>query len=227
MGKIMTDDRHYKAIANTIREQMKEAGMNETMRPSEMPGWIHDACAVAKAKGEEICAEKHFVHNFVGDGRGTYSFHVPFEPDVVQIMGFDPRVLSVAGYLALVLCDIGAFGLLAGFVQYAAGAGAVSNTAYTTVGMRTRYSRTEDGTVTIANIGPAGVAVNYGKGISYTAVAVKYTDQTDKERIIAFVTGLTGSGSVTLNKAKVSAAFTDSQWAALIATKPRWTFSWI
>ena len=69
--------------------------------------------------------------------------------------------------------------------------------------------------------------VVYGAGVPYTMIAVKYVQQTDKERIADFVGRLTGSGSVTLNKAKVNASFTDSQWAALIATKPNWTFSWI
>jgi hypothetical protein len=35
------------------------------------------------------------------------------------------------------------------------------------------------------------------------------------------------SGSVTLNQAKVNAAFTDEEWAALIAEKPNWTFTFI
>lgn len=48
MAKVVTDDSHYKAIADTIRENMAGAGMNETMKPSEMPEWINDACMVAR-----------------------------------------------------------------------------------------------------------------------------------------------------------------------------------
>lgn len=56
---------------------------------------------------------------------------------------------------------------------------------------------------------------------------MKYTDKTDKERIAEMVNGLTGSGSLTLNKNKVNAAFTTEEWNALIATKPDWTFAFI
>ncbi|MBR4078561.1 MAG: hypothetical protein IKK17_08125 [Oscillospiraceae bacterium] len=52
MAKVVTDDSHYKAIADTIREQMANAGMNETMHPAEMAGWISDACTVARAAGK-------------------------------------------------------------------------------------------------------------------------------------------------------------------------------
>ena len=227
MAIVTTDDRHYKAIAAAIREQMASAGVNETMRPVEMPGWIDDACALARAESERNCAAKHYLQNFVGDGSGAHSFHVPFEPDMVLIMGFDPLVLYTEGNLAVVRCDIRAFGLLGGFTQYAVGNGAISNTAYATNTVPTRCFRAEDGTITVKNIGPSGTPVQYGAGILYTAIAVKYTERTDKELITDFVHRLTGSGKTTLNRTKVNEVFTDDEWAALIAVKPNWTFSWI
>lgn len=176
------------------------------------------------ADGAAICTAKHFVYNFVGDGGKSVSFHVPFEPDTVQIIGFDPMVHKTNLTLATIVCDIRAFGQLGGYAAYGNGS-TLSTTMFTTVSISTRYSRTEDGVITVQNINSAGAY--FGNGFVYTVIAVKYADRSDKERITDFVNGLTGSGTVTLNRAKVNAAFTDDEWAALVATKPNWTFTWI
>ena len=48
MAIVTTDDRHYKAIANTIREK---AGINDALKPDEMSGYIKDACEVCWNEG--------------------------------------------------------------------------------------------------------------------------------------------------------------------------------
>lgn len=237
MAKKLYEESNIQAIADTIRENLPEDFAEVTYTTAEMPGGIVEACNYQSGVGfkdgcEEArheCAQKHFVHNFVGDGGTSYSFHVPFEPDVVQIMGFDQTCIKKNYWLVLVVCELRAFGLLGGQMQYgdSTSSSGVFNLGYTTASVLTRYSRANDGTITIANIGPSDKVVTYGEGVPYTAIAVKYTEQTDKERITEFVNRLTGSGSATLNQAKVNAAFTDEEWAALIAAKPDWTFSWI
>lgn len=176
--------------------------------------------------GTAICAAKHFVCNFVGDGSGSASFYVPFEPDVVQIIGFDPTYNKTPYALGSFCYDQRAFGFAAGFMQYGMATGASASQAMTTKTALNRYSRTEDGIITISNLHSSSPVVFY-PNYSYTVVAVKYTDQTDKERITDYVNRLAGSGTVTLNQTKVAAAFTDDEWAVLIATKPNWTFTWI
>ena len=177
-------------------------------------------------KGAEICSAKHLVYNFVGDGSGSVSFHVPFEPDAVHIIGFDPTYTKTPYAIGLFCYDRRAFGTMAGAALYGNASGASTTVNYSTTSALNRYSRTEDGVVTIGNIS-SSLSLEFSPGYVYTAIAVKYTEQTDKERITAFVSGLTGSGTVTLNRAKVNAAFTDDEWATLIATKPNWTFTWI
>lgn len=176
--------------------------------------------------GVAICATKHFVHGFVGDGSNSVSFYVPFEPDAVWIIGFDPTYNKAPYALGSFCYDRRAFGFAAGIVQYGLASGSSTSQAMTTKTALNRYSRTEDGTITISNLHSTSPVVFYS-GYVYTVVAVKYTEQTDTERITDFVNQLENSGTVTLNQAKVEAAFTEDQWAALIATKPDWTFTWI
>ena len=172
------------------------------------------------------CATNHFVHSFVGDGSTSVSFCVPFEPDSLQIVGFDPHLPKRSFALAGFSCDLRAFGTLGGLAAFGSETGSSLSTAlFTTTTLLNRYSRTEDGMVTIQNISSKGVF--FGKDFVYTVIAVKYADRSDKERITDFVNNLTGSGTVALNQGKVRAAFTDEEWAVLIATKPEQTFSWI
>ena len=233
MGKKTVDDSSLLTLADTLREQMGK--QDKLVFPVDFVGAVHSVHADAYEEGHkdgkneeaELCATKHFVHNFVGDGNSTHSFCIPFEPDVIQIFGFDPALFNTPYALAVVICNMAAFGLLGGMTYYGSASGGMANMAYTSTAMRTRYSRTADGIVTIKNIGGTTADVVFATGFPYTAVAVKYVEQTDKERITAFVNRLTGSGKVTLNQAKVNAAFTDDEWAALIAGKPNWTFNWI
>lgn len=176
-------------------------------------------------EGAAICAAKHFVHNFVGDGSSSVSFHVPFEPDTVQIIGCSPFANTKEYALAMFVYDRRAFGFLGGAALHGkTSTGILTTTMMTTTSALKRYSRTEDGVITIKGI---ATSVVFDPDYLYTVVAVKYTEQTDKERITDFVNRLTGSGTVTLNQATVNAAFTDDEWAVLIAHKPDWTFTWI
>lgn len=182
--------------------------------------------------GEEsatnVCHAKHYATVIQGSGTTTLSFHVPFEPDLICIVGFDPTCLLVKYTNMLFVYDVAAFGLMGGFVVTSKGSN-VQNGAMTTVSALSRYSRDEAGTVTIQKIvaisgNPEGV---FAKNVMYSVTAVKYTDKTDKERITEMINGLTGSGSLTLNRTKVNAAFTDEEWSDLIATKPDWTFAFV
>ncbi len=179
---------------------------------------------VAAARGR--CAAEHFVCSFTGDGSDTAAFHMPFEPDVIQIFGFDPVVMNTRCMMSF-FYDRRALGQCAGYTCYGNGSGNGSYSLFSDAKAALRYLRTEDGTATVKGIGSSNAVVPFGAGFLYTVVAVKYAPQTEKERITAFVNRLTGSGTVSLQQAKVAAAFTDDEWAALIAAKPNWTFTMI
>ncbi len=248
MGKRVVDDASLTAVADKLREEFPDEkltfpggfiqGIDRYAKVFETrgrnTGWgegytdgYNGGKAAGLGEGAAICAAKHFTYNFIGDGSGSVSFHVPFEPDAVQIYGYDTKVLNMPNTLLTFGFDLRALGRLGGTLFYSSSGNgsAVGNQAAGYSRVLERYSRTEDGVVTIKDVGGTSVSLVFGNGCLYTAVAVKYTEQTDKERITDFVNRLTGSGTAALNKAKVEAAFTNDEWAALIATKPNWTFT--
>ena len=201
------------SIADAIRLNL---GTEDTYKPSEM------AAAVG------VCHAKHYVTVMPGSGETSLSFHVPFAPDLLMVVGFDPTVMTGTDQILLFVYDIAAFGLMGGYMLTCRKQN-VYSLAMTTVSALEKYTRAEDGTVTLSNIkGNATHPVAaFAENAQYSVTAVKYTDKTDKERITEMVEELTGSGSLTMNRAKVNAAFTDEEWSALIATKPDWTFAFI
>lgn len=243
MAIVTTDDRHYKAIANTIREYvgdtLEDDFGTDKVPPADMPGVVgyaierygyrnwEEGKEEGVAEGAEICAAKHFVHTFVGDGSTTATMNIPFEPDKLILFNLDPLVQTRANEIALLTADLSAFGRYAATVALGSGT-ALNNAVYTTKSVLSRYSRQADGTVTLSNILTSATNVGvFTAGRTFVVLAIKHIDKTDKERITEFVNGLTGSGTATLNQAKVNAAFTDAEWSALIATKPSWTFAFI
>ena len=279
MAIVTTDDRHYKAIADVVRDRGGDAVVEVFEKDTFTSGEMADAVGVACdanydegvgvgyedgfttgveegfsegystghaegyeeghpegyvegydagiTEGAEICAAKHFVHTFVGDGSTTATMNIPFEPDKLILFNLDPLVQTRAKEIALFVADLSAFGRYAAVVALGSGT-ALSNAVYTTKSVLTRYSRQPDGTVTLQNVGLNATDIGvFTAGQTFVLVAIKHIEQTDKERITDFVNGLAGSGTATLNQAKVNAAFTDAEWSALIATKPNWTFAFI
>ena len=176
---------------------------------------------------ENVCTERHFAYAFVGDGTATATFTVPFEPDVLVVSGAYPFHATDLGdnMTALLWFDLRAFGMLGGLSLFgkSSASSKMQYSMLTTTSLLNRYNRAADGTVTLTCISTS----LFSKGVTYMVSAAKMLDKTDKKRITEFVLGLTGSGSVTLNRAKVNAAFTDDEWAVLIAQVPGWTFSFI
>ena len=177
-----------------------------------------------EAAEQARCGGKHFVTTVLGNGETSISFPIPFEPDFLAIFCGDSDIWGATSSTVYgAIFDIAAFGLIAG-VMFVSTSSGFANNAMSTESYKTRYSQAEDGTVTIGNIGGAS-AGSFKANRPYMVCAVKYVEQTDKERITEYVRSLTGSGTVQLNKGKVNAAFTDEEWAALIAEKPGYTFT--
>lgn len=227
MGKRAVDDISLAALAAKLRSRSAAPAPamvfpNDFMDQVDL---VHEQGRTEGiAEGKADCTAQHFVHTFAGNGGSSVSFPVPFEPDAVQIIGFSPLANTKPHALAMFTCDCRAFGTLGGLATYGNAAGTLSTSMQTTNSVLSRYAYTGDGVLTIKDI---AASVIFAPEYRYTAVAVKYTRQSDAERIAAFVDALTGSGTVTLNQAKVRAAFHDNEWATLIARKPGWTFTWI
>ncbi len=172
------------------------------------------------------CVAKHFVTTVIGNGTTSLSFKVPFAPDALVICCFDPRIRGAKNNLLTWTADLRSFGIMScRYTLMSAAGGSFTAGTVGTSSVYTHCPQAEDGTITIQNIAGSGGKCIFASDCLYIVVAVKHTDQSDKERITAFVNGLTGSGTAEMAKTKVDAAFTAEEWAALIATKPDWTFS--
>ena len=189
---------------------------------------VYDA---GKTFAENQCALKHFTADFYGNDQYSYTINIPFEPDMIIVYGFDPMLLVGQNQAFFFAADLRAFGLAGGYnVVHTTGQN-VYPQMNTSKSVLTRYSRDNDGNVTLTNmtapVGTETVKGLFSSTLKYTIIAYKYTDKTDQELMTEFISSLSDSesGSLTFNKDKVNAAFTDAEWNALIATKPKWTFT--
>ena len=185
---------------------------------------VYDA---GKAKAEGQCALKHFTAEFYGNGGNSHTINIPFEPDVITVFGYAPTLLTGTNQVFIFTADLRAFGIAGGYAVIHSTGTAMLSVMFTTKSISSRYSRADNGDITLSNISTGdGEKGSFASDIKYTIVAEKYTDKTDKELITEFINGLnsSGTGTLTLSKTKVNAAFTDAEWNTLIANKPSWTF---
>ena len=186
------------------------------------------------AAAEALCGQKHYVTTVTGNGTTSLSFHVPFTPDSLLVfvseVGMYAKLDAKTMFFEMGQFDLAGFGMIGGMYKVFYN-NKENNLSVTTTSMLTRYAQDAEGIVTLQNLIinsiSTTVPATFIDGAEYVVVAAKYTEKSDKERITEYVRSLTGSGSTTLNQAKVNAAFTDDEWAALIAEKPDWTFGFI
>ena len=170
---------------------------------------VADRVPLHYAAGKKDCEGRHFVTTVTGDDGRTLEFSVPFTPDFVSIACYDPRSVAQTGAVIQFCVDRRALSNLAGFAlsgreltPYYAG--------LTHSGLQTRLFFA-DGKVTVKDLPSTQGATkaSFAKELTYVVVAQKYTEQTDLERLTAFMQALAGkSGTFTLSKKLVTEVFT-------------------
>lgn len=216
-------DADLTSVADAIRERAGTSGKLDF--PSGMVSAVPSVFTAGEEAERKRCVAKHYAEVFYGNGQTSVSFHVPFEPDFIAVLCSDSDVYKESsGVVYSATFDLASFGFIAG-VGYTSTANGIVGQLMTSISVLNRYSRSADGTVTLQNIG--STAGLFFSGRPYFVVAIKYIEKTDKERITEYIQSLGDSGSATLNKAKIDAAFTAEEWSALIATKPNWTFAYL
>lgn len=165
------------------------------------------------------CHKNHYAITFTGDGTSQMQFAMPFEPDAVQLLCSDPRIMFQNNGLMFINIDYSGLGMAGGVVNLLRN-GKVINTAMTTTTVFNRVTY-GDGVLTISGSVDDFVFV---KDLEYRLVATKLTDKTYRQRYEEFVESLTGSGTAQVCKTKIEAAFTTDEWTALKATRPDWIF---
>lgn len=172
------------------------------------------------------CRVKHYVATVVGDGSTAIYFDLPFEPDFICVTGFHPINYTEAGSVLMFVADMSSLAARWSIGSARLASGGSDSYVLKPSSVREKCFRMSDGRYTIQNLPTSfGSTAFFSRGIGYVVTAVKYTDKTMKERIREYVQSLTGSGTATLGIDAVNAAFTDEEWAALIAIQPNWTFT--
>jgi len=169
------------------------------------------------------CHSHHYTAFVTGDGTDSLTVKLPFTPDLVQLICTDPRLIYNNRTVYFLAADINCLGLAAGAFQYVRN-GNVYGMTMTSTSVWDRISFQEDGAVTIGGLMDGDTPCLFTQGLQFQVVATKLTDKTIRQRYEEFVEGLTGSGTAQVCKARVYEVFTAEEWAALIATKPDWTF---
>ena len=162
--------------------------------------------------------DHHYAGVFVGDGTNRLPLELPFEPDLLQVICTDPRIMLTDGSVVFFNADFSGLGLAAA-VSSVLRAGTLYSFAMTTSSVG---SRLVDGGLT--NLKDGDKDCIFPQGLAYQVVATKLHKDSLAQRYTDFVASLTGSGTAQVCKSKIEAAFTAQEWAALKATKPNWTF---
>lgn len=159
--------------------------------------------------GGADCRTKHFAATVLGDGSGMLQVKIPFAPDYIAVNSYDPLVMATAGCNLNFCADLRAVSHLAGVVT-ASRESSPYSAGLSHSGLEVRYTRDADGTVTFYDM-PCADGATAGRflaGAAYVVIALKYTDKTDRERVIEFLQRLTEeSGALTMSRKIVTGAF--------------------
>ncbi len=160
------------------------------------------------AAGKKDCEGRHFVTTVTGGGGRALEFSVPFTPDCISVFCYDPRAVAQSGAVLQFCADQRGLCNVAGVIM-SAREGSPYHAALTHGGLQTRLT-VAGGKVTVKDL-PSTLGATHGVfplGLSYVAMAQKYTEQTDLERLTAFMQALAGkSGTFTLSKELVTEVF--------------------
>ena len=185
-------------------------------------------------EGTATCEAKHYAAVVYGDGTQQLTFSLPFEPDMLYIFTNEPDIRTQVAVSAYIEIDFACFGLLAGKVGVTSGSngtGVYANLLKSNSTVVSMYTRGSDGTVTIQNAGYSNINGGdyvFGDGVPYVVLAVKSEMKDLKTRMTESVRRLTDTKCVAYYQThKKNAAFTDEEWAALIAEKPLCTFNMV
>ena len=209
------------AIADAIRAKTDST---DTLTLDGMAAAIPAVFAAGESAEAAKVAGKHFIQTVFGSGTETLSFDLPFFPDTV--------VITAVNYLAVAAGQPIYFNLnFRSVSDYVGSMRALKADGKTNSFGNAKWSNVST-IYAYANgkfdvVFPSAFGVAFRTDCAYIVLAEKYETRTDNAIITDLIARLDDeeSGSCALAQAKVNAAFTDEEWAALIAAKPNWTFT--
>lgn len=216
------------AIADAIREK---GGVEGPLSLDGMAAGInevyHSGFNDGQLDGLQWCELHHFANAPLGTDTNSISFFLDFKPDFIAISCFEPHSRLEPSTYCNAICDLRSVARSpVAFIVYVKSDGTPTNTnvSYASAHNIFTYS---DGVFTF--VPPSSTefqAAKWRRELRYFVVAFKYFEMSDKALITEQISRLPSEGgTISFAAAAISAAFTDEEWAALIATKPNWTFT--
>lgn len=176
--------------------------------------------------GKHGCVTRHYTEIKRGDGTNVFSANCGFEPDYFAVFSFAGYPLSLGNTVQCLVYDRRSMGQYASYRLTTNESAAQSSSRISNVASAKQFTYADGVMKYDGSVSTVASSLVFDANTDYIVVCVKYTDESDAEIITREVNALPDTGgTVTFSQIKVNGAFTDDEWAELIATKPTWTFN--
>ena len=248
MAKVVTDDKHYKAIADAIRE-FNEGTPDDVFRPSDMASGVRSVAGVQHGKGMAEGADiaygegfqdgyddgftvgeqseyDRFWDGFQADGtRNAYGYAFSRWPDEI----YDPKYpISATTSCSNIYQWSTIKDTRKDIIIIGADVTALFDRCTELVTVRKIVLQASTGFTNWFRSCGKLVDLTIDGTIDKTGLDLQYSKSLSKASITSVVNALstTTSGlSVTLSKTAVNEAFTDAEWSTLAGMKSNWTIN--
>ena len=173
---------------------------------------------------------KQYIGTFRGNGDKSITVPMPFLPDAVAILSYDPTVQRLTSSYVSTTYDRRSFGdLVAGLQHYNKDSmNILGNVFIASTAQKVFTFDTENKQMTFTPPNKSTYAnLFWSTETEYKIVAFRYAgEKTDKELLIEAVANLDDStgGTYTFSKHRVNQTVTDAEWDEIISAKPNLTF---
>ena len=215
------------AIADAIRGK---TGGTEPLGLDEMAVGVGEVYEAGRVAEHAVCEAVHFHDSFFGNGGKVLTANIPFLPDVLAIYAISPYMEAQGNAVRAFVMDSRACGKRSAILVHVnankADGAKISSDAIS------GFLSYADGVLTV-DISGYGITGVWSEDIRYALSAVRFADETvrglveEQIRLLPDTVPSGNSGTMTYNQERIDALFTQEEWAALLATKPNWTFSMI
>ena len=208
-------------IADAIREK---TGGTEPLTLDDMAASVPEVYEAGKTAEKEICDAQFFKTSFIGNNTTELKLSIPFLPD--QLFLFTTSDYASArrkNTIWMIAMDTRSAAKYPSCIGQVTSAGQAGVSRVGGNSLPNCYSY-ENGVFTWKH---PSLTVVFTSNARYFVEAVKFPHNSAKAVITEDVNLLPSgeTGTVEYYASKVNQYFTSEEWAALIATKPKWTFS--
>lgn len=213
------------AIADAIRDKTGSAGL---LTLDDMAASVPEVYEAGRTAEKEDCDAQFFKTSFIGNNTTAVSLNIPFLPDILTISTFsDYATARRKNTLWTIEFDTRSASRYQGLIGQITSAGQAGLSRVGGNSLPNCYTYA-NGVFTWKH--PSLTPV-FTSNARYFVSAAKFPETSAKAAITEEISLLPdtvpseANGTLEYYSATVNKYFTAEEWAALIATKPKWTFS--